>query len=103
MYAYPKWFKKIGRVSAIACVLLAQWGDECRKSANTGKLALFSQILTFSDPVSLQLVVSISFALFRCILKTIKNATDKSVDFLIHNRGRHFVYVLTGFPFAREC
>ena len=37
------------------------------------------------------------------ILKTLKNATDKSVVFLIHNKVTHFVYVLTGFPFAWEC
>ena len=35
-------------------------------SANTGKLALFSEMQTFSDPVSLQSVVSISITLFRC-------------------------------------
>ena len=40
--------------------------NESRKSANAGKLALFFQMQTFSDPVSLQSIVSISVTLFRC-------------------------------------
>ena len=36
------------------------------------------------------------------ILKTIKNATDTSVVFLVHRKLTHFVYALTGFPFVRE-
>ena len=63
--------------------------------------------------IFMQLISIILFMLFmKClrsvelfgayILKTIKDATDKSVVFLIHYKVTHFVYVLTDFPFARE-
>ena len=33
--------KNLSRVTPSACVLLTQWGNESRKTANTGKVALF--------------------------------------------------------------
>ena len=50
-------------LSLVSCLLSGE--NESRKSANAGKLALFFQMQTFSDPVSLQSVVSIPIA-FRC-------------------------------------
>ena len=46
--------------------MLAQWGNESRNSANTGKLALFFHMQALSDPVSMQSDVSLSFELFGC-------------------------------------
>ena len=45
--------------------------NESRNSANTGKLALFFQMQAFSDPVSLQSDVSLSFALLDVISQKI--------------------------------
>ena len=45
---------------------MLSWENESRNSANTGQLALFFQMQASSDPVSLQLDVSLSFALFGC-------------------------------------
>ena len=46
----------------MSCLLKGE--NESRNSANTGKLALFFQMQASSDPVSLQLDVSLSFAPF---------------------------------------
>ena len=43
----------------MSCLLSGE--NESRNSANTGKLALFFQMLASSDPVSLQSDVSLSF------------------------------------------
>ena len=51
-------------LSLVSCLLSGE--NESRKSAITGKLALFFQMQASSDPVSLQSDASIAITLLRC-------------------------------------